>query len=38
MENIKDEFLAAFKKTLPRMIDTDTSGDYRRALIALIGN
>ncbi|XP_062523216.1 annexin-B12-like [Corticium candelabrum] len=34
---IKQEFLRAYHKTLYQWIKTDTSGDYRRALQAVVG-
>ena len=34
---IKREFLAKYHKTLVKMIEGDTSGDYKRLLIAIVG-
>ncbi|CAK8673170.1 unnamed protein product [Clavelina lepadiformis] len=38
MVEIKEQFLAMFKKTLPSYIKDDTSGDYKKLLLALVGN
>uniref|UniRef100_A0A8C0AZ95 Annexin n=1 Tax=Buteo japonicus TaxID=224669 RepID=A0A8C0AZ95_9AVES len=35
--NIRGEFMDLFDKSLHRMIEKDTSGDYRKALLALCG-
>jgi annexin A7/11 len=37
MVEIKREFTAKYHKTLSKMIEGDTSGDYRRMLIAIVG-
>lgn len=37
MENIKEEFLRLYQKTLAKMIEGDTSGDYKHALIKIVG-
>ena len=37
MVEIKREFLSKYHKTLSKMIEGDTSGDYRRLLIAIVG-
>ena len=37
MVEIKDEFMKLYKKSLATMIKGDTSGDYKRLLIALVG-
>lgn len=34
---IKKAFLERYHKTLYKMIDGDTSGDYRRLLLAIVG-
>lgn len=36
--NIKQAFLKKYKKQLATMVKSDTSGDYKRALIAIIGD
>jgi len=38
LENIKKEFLAKYKKPLKTWINEDTSGDYRKVLLGIIGN
>ncbi|KFV16487.1 Annexin A6, partial [Pterocles gutturalis] len=35
--NIRGEFIDLFDKSLHHMIEKDTSGDYRKALLALCG-
>ncbi|NXS03901.1 ANXA6 protein, partial [Oxylabes madagascariensis] len=35
--NIRGEFVDLFDKSLHHMIEKDTSGDYRKALLALCG-
>ena len=37
MVEIKEEFMKLYKKSLGTMIKGDTSGDYKRLLIALVG-
>ncbi|KAJ8032451.1 Annexin A7 [Holothuria leucospilota] len=37
MENIKGEYQAAYKETLGKAIAGDTSGDYKKILVALVG-
>ena len=37
MFEIKEEFMKLYKKSLSTMIKGDTSGDYKRLLIALVG-
>ena len=37
MVEIKREFLNKYHKTLSKMIEGDTSGDYKRMLIAVVG-
>jgi len=34
---IKKAFLERYHKTLYKMIEGDTSGDYRRLLLAIVG-
>uniref|UniRef100_UPI0037542FFE annexin n=1 Tax=Salmonella sp. s51933 TaxID=3160127 RepID=UPI0037542FFE len=34
---IKQEFLTRYQKTLYKMIEGDTSGDYKKLLMALVG-
>ena len=34
---IKQKFLELFHKTLGTMIEGDTSGDYRKLLLAIVG-
>ncbi|VDN14819.1 unnamed protein product, partial [Dibothriocephalus latus] len=36
LEDIKRTYLAKYKKTLAKAIEGDTSGDYRRMLVALV--
>ena len=36
--NIKQEFQKLYEKTLAEAIESETSGDYKKLLIALIGN
>ena len=36
MVEIKQEFLAANKKTLVKWIEEDTSGDYEKILVAIV--
>jgi len=38
MEEIKQEFLKKYNKSLARMIESDTSGDYKKILVKLVGN
>ena len=38
MEDIKKSFMDNYKKSLAKMIKDDVSGDYRKALFALIGD
>ena len=38
MVEIKQQFRAMYKKDLPGYVKDDTSGDYRKLLLALIGN
>jgi len=38
LENIKKEFLTKYKKPLKTWITEDTSGDYRKVLLAIVGN
>jgi len=38
LENIKKEFLTKYKKPLKTWITDDTSGDYRKVLLAIVGN
>lgn len=35
---IKEEFLRMYQKTLATMIKGDTSGDYRKMLLKIVGN
>ena len=37
MVEIKQEFLNRYHKTLYKMIEGDTSGDYKKLLLALVG-
>ncbi len=37
MQNIKAEFQSAFNQTLGKFIAGDTSGDYKKILLALVG-
>lgn len=36
LETIKDEFEKLYEKTLKSMVENDTSGDYKLALLGLI--
>ena len=36
MEQIKDAFKAMFKQSLEKFIEGDTSGDYKKLLVALV--
>jgi len=38
LENVKKEFLTKYKKTLATWIKDDTSGDYEKLLIGIVGN
>lgn len=38
LQNIKDEFEQMYNKSLYSVVKGETSGDYKRALLALIGN
>ncbi|XP_074649159.1 uncharacterized protein LOC141904469 [Tubulanus polymorphus] len=38
LKNIGDEFLQKYHKTLRKMIEGDASGDYKRILLAIVGN
>jgi|Transcript_154490 hypothetical protein len=37
MEDIKTEFMKKYKKSVSKMIEKDTSGDYKRGLIEIVG-
>ena len=37
MVKIKKAFFEKYHKTLHKMIEEDTSGDYRRLLLAIVG-
>ncbi|XP_071833094.1 uncharacterized protein [Apostichopus japonicus] len=37
MENIKGEYQTAYKETLGKAISGDTSGDYKKILVSLVG-
>ena len=34
---IKEAFIQKYNKTLGKMIETDTSGDYKKVLIKIVG-
>eukprot|EP00054_Salpingoeca_dolichothecata_P005332 m.34174 g.34174 ORF g.34174 m.34174 type:complete len:58 (+) comp15408_c0_seq2:158-331(+) len=34
---IKQAFFTKYNKSLQKMIESDTSGDYRRMLVAIVG-
>ena len=38
LQDIKDVYLSKHKKTLESAVASDTSGDYKRLLLALVGH
>lgn len=38
MEEIKQRFYQDYKQPLSKFINDDTSGDYKKLLLALVGN
>jgi len=37
LQDIKEMYLSKYRKTLATSISSDTSGDYKRLLLALVG-